>query len=142
MLFPNAWEESLGLRACCSRGCVDGFDPDEHWIPCARPALLDDEATDRALDLGKQRIRDGDEPSVVAIDLLIAGVESWIVRKALAGEGMAWEQRRRTARRLSLMSVFGGTLWFSRDRRRKVRSGLDIVDEWEQRFDTRAEVQL
>ena len=133
-LFANAWEESLRLRACCSEACVDAFDPDVHWIPSVAPTLLDDDETDRTLDLGKARLRDGDDAGVVAKDLLIAGVESWIVRKALAGEGIAREQSKRTARAFSLMNVLGGTIWLSRDRRRRVRTGFDVVDEWEQRF--------
>jgi hypothetical protein len=142
--YSDAWEASLRQHPCCSRECCGQFKPDVHWMPYAAPALLsDDEAAER-MAFGTKRLRDGDGPGLVARDLLIAGVPSWMVRRALLGAAMAATKSDKLTRSWNAFGLAGGLLSglgvFVRDRNRGVAdasvvlSGNETVDAWEAHF--------
>jgi hypothetical protein len=134
--FSNAWEASLKQHACCSRECAGRFHPDVHWMPSRAPEALDEDETDRQLNLAKKRLKQGDGPGVLARELLLAGLEPWIIRNALHGAGMAARANERTARSLSLMTFLGGSRWLSRDKRdpAAIPDAMTDIEAWEARF--------
>ena len=82
-VFANAWEKTRKVSACCSAACAQTFDPDQHWLPSTRPLSQDPMEEARLARVGAERLRKGDRPSVVARELLIAGVGLPAVRKLL-----------------------------------------------------------
>jgi len=134
--YGNAWEKSLAIRACCGAECVAAFDVDVHWIPSDAPEPVSDDDSLRLVTGARQRLRDGESPSLVARDLLIAGVAPWVVRRMLDAAGIAAAASRATAGQLSLMTLLGGIGWVSRDRRdpRATVGAHADVDAWEQTF--------
>jgi len=105
-------------------------------MPSQAPTPLDEDETARLLERAKSRLRQGDSPAVMARELLLAGMEPWIIRNALHGAGMAAAANQRTARALSLMTSLGGLRWLSRDKRdpRAIPNAQADIEAWEARF--------
>jgi hypothetical protein len=135
--FANAWERSLGQRGCCGDACVARFDPDRHWIPSRAPAPLGEDEVNRFLAIGKSRLRDGDPPAPVARDMLLAGVPSWVVRRAVYGSSLAAASNRRQSAGLSLMTL-GRFVWGTGDKRDPdaIGDADPDIEAWEARFGT------
>ena len=138
-VWPNAWERAEGRRPCCSENCRSAFHPDRHWMPSEKPAELGEEAVDTMIYAAKARMKQGDEASPVARDLLIAGVPPWMVRNAVVDAG----GRARRAQALgaaSLWMTFGGWIAGSTRERHdpsKGRDALEDVAQWIARFGER-----
>ncbi len=141
--FANAWEKARKLYPCCSDACAKRFDPDVHWLPAERPQLLDGPEEARMLDTARQRIREGDRPSLVVRDMLVAGVGTAGVRKLIVDGELAAAAGDRTARTLNILggirALFGGGLRFAQRRDKQdpvlLRAASADIDAWRARFE-------
>lgn len=140
--FANAWEASLGAHPCCSDRCAGAFDPDTHWMPLAAPVELSDPDAAPFVANAQRRLGGGEDPNLVARDLLLAGVVPWQVRRIVGGAAIkasraAAPSRCPTGWARSLCSrqaraPFGSTS--DRVDVRKAAQSGSVVDEWEARF--------
>jgi hypothetical protein len=129
--YANAWEASLELRACCGTDCAARFDGDEHWMPSMKPLPASDEELTRMLPAARARLVGGEDVTFIAKDLLLAGISTSTVRRALNRSAASSAATRESA----LGALFAGL--FGRGRRRR-RGNLDDVDaliqRWTERF--------
>lgn len=139
--YPNAWEKSLRLRACCSDSCVRAFDPDRHWIPSTRPAPCAESEAVHLLEVAKSRILTGESASPIVRELLVAGVESWRIRRAIETSSVAKEQGRSTQRtyvrmfaRSVLSRLVAEAVFASEEPTGNLGSTADEIASWEARF--------
>jgi hypothetical protein len=142
--YANAWESALKQHPCCSQACCAKFDPTVHWLPGEAPTSLSDDEANKRVALGKSRLKNGDSPGTVARDLLIAGVPSWMVRRALFGAAAAAASSDRTTNGWNILGIFSwifaGAGVFVRDGSRgladpkEVVGSTDQIDEWEEHF--------
>ena len=84
-LFSNDWERSRRKFPCCSPTCRASFNQEEHWMPGEEPRAATDDDERRLVTVARRRLLDGDQPTVVAHDLLVAGVQPQVVRALLDG---------------------------------------------------------
>jgi hypothetical protein len=113
-------------------------------LPSKAPALLSDDDASKRVVHGKDRLKIGESPRIVARDLLLAGVPPWMVRRALFGVAATVASSDKSTKR---WNVFGFLSWmflgagvFVGDRRRgladpsEVVGGTDEIDRWEENF--------
>lgn len=141
-LYTNAWEKSRKRYPCCSQACCDSFDPDQHWLPVVKPEQADREEEVRLLDVTQRRLKDGDSPTVVIREMLLAGVATRALRKVLNEAQASSESNHRVARQLGVGGVIMGVLtgqWSffkSTDKRRPrtLEAALSDLDRWDSHF--------
>jgi hypothetical protein len=94
-LFANDWERLRRRLPCCSVTCCAGFNPDEHWMPGEEPSAATPDDVRRLVGVARQRLRDGDRPTMVVRELFVAGVPPDVVRGLLDGAlvGVAQSQK-------------------------------------------------
>jgi hypothetical protein len=109
-VYANAWEKARKVFACCGDACIQRFDADAHWIPSVRPAELDTMEEARMVRLAAQRVRAGDEPSIVVRDLLVCGVGPLGVRKVLLDAELDADATDKTVRKLNVLGWISGLL--------------------------------
>jgi hypothetical protein len=144
-LYANAWERTLKQSPCCSEPCCKQFNPDKHWIPMVAPALASEADELRLLEVFKQRVKNGDSPSVGLRELLKAGVRTPGLRKVLNEAAASATHLRKTAGELNMIGRVAGWLTGAsfgvgvRDKRDPVSldQALNELDEWERRFPAR-----
>lgn len=141
--FANAWEASLGAHPCCSDRCARAFDPDTHWMPLAAPVELSDADAAPLVANAQRRLGGGEDPNLVARDLLLAGVVPWQVRRIVGGAAIKASQARGSFAlpnwlgALSVLATGQGTFFGGTSDRVDVRKAAQsgrVVDEWEARF--------
>jgi hypothetical protein len=131
--WPNAWERSRKRFACCGPACAGSFNPDQHWIPSLPPAPASPSDSDRLIGVLRTRLKNGDLPSVVTRELLVAGVSAELVRGTLLESQAAGARSHREESERALLGVFFGRfISGKRDRRepKTFESAFDDVDRW------------
>ena len=104
------------------------------------PASVDDE--ERLQKVFRNRLRDGDRPTVVLHEMLVAGVSPAGLRKILIEGAVASDRTRQTATELSIagaiVGIFTGhwSIFKSRDKREAAAmdEALADLDRWEERW--------
>lgn len=81
-LYKNSWEAARKRFACCSQTCREAFDPDIYWIPSRIPDEASEAETAKLLRVVKDRLRDGDAPTVVirrpsSLEAALANIDQW-----------------------------------------------------------------
>ncbi|MGZ3425913.1 MAG: hypothetical protein ACXVCV_04645 [Polyangia bacterium] len=144
--WANAWEKTRRRFACCSSACAEGFHPDAHWIPSSAPASASEPESDRLIGVLRTRLSDGDSPSVVTRELLLAGVKPDLIRGILFYAQSAGAKSRREAGERTALGVVSGIftgLWsfgINRDKRDPKTFDAAFVDleRWRAAMETRA----
>ena len=131
--YANAWEKARKLFPCCSPVCASSFDPDLNWMPAKMPRTVDETDERRLLAVSRKRLRDGDRPSVVIREMLVAGVSVTGLRK-LVFEAEATRIKPHPA--LAVFAVLTGRIRIKRDKRDPVllRDASADLDAWRARF--------
>lgn len=138
--YPNAWEKSLRLRACCSDVCVRAFDPVRHWLPSSPPAPCAEAEAVRLLDVAKSRILRGESAPPLVSELLVAGVEPWRIRRAIETSSIAKQHVQHQHRTLLTLLASGWkrdvvkAAFASEEPTRDLGSTADVIAAWEARF--------
>ena len=143
--YANAWEKARKLYPCCSEACAARFDPDVHWLPPVAPPPLAFPEEARILGAARGRIHDGDKPSIVVRDLLLAGVGIAGVRKLLVEGELAAVAGDRAARRINILgglrALFGGGLTLGERRSKSsieaLRAANADIETWQAHFGIR-----
>jgi len=139
--YANAWETTRRRSPCCSVRCSSQFNPDVHWIPDPLPEPAGDAEQRRLLEVVRHRLRDGDRPTVVLREMLVAGVSPPGLRKLLIEAQMAGSRSKKDAKQVTIMGVVVGLLtgafwlFISRDKRdpRLLEDALVELESWEAR---------
>ena len=121
-VYPNPFERARRIYACCSDGCAQRFDPDTHWIPGQPPRALDAAEEAKLLRVFGERLANGDRPTVVVREMLVAGVPAQRLRLQLGDQAAGAQYRRSQA--VGISRVFGV---FSIRRRRDKRDPKAIA---------------
>ncbi|MFH0900618.1 MAG: hypothetical protein V2A73_08320 [Pseudomonadota bacterium] len=137
--YSNPWEKARKRFPCCGETCAMAFDPQRHWIPAVLPPAAASDEQRRLLAVVRHRLADGDRPSVVIREMLLAGVDPEGLRKLLVEASIATAGRRGTAKQMTMMGSVVGLLtgvWSvfgSRDKRdpEALNAALLDVDRWE-----------
>jgi hypothetical protein len=137
--YANAWETTRKKSPCCSVRCSSRFNPDVHWIPDPLPEPASDADQLRLLKVVQHRLRDGDRPTVVLREMLLAGVNPPGLRKLLIEAQLAGSRSRKNAKELSGMGTVVGFLtghfsvFGSRDKRDpgSLEDALVELEKWE-----------
>lgn len=142
--YSNAWESSLAQHPCCREACCESFDPTVHWLPVRAPALVEEAEADRLIRSVQRRLSEGEQPGLVARDLLLAGVPPWRVRATLVGAAAKAKGSDRMTGSLNMFawlqaSLTGGFSLFGDPKRGKANVGklLDAnqdIEDWIDRF--------
>jgi hypothetical protein len=98
------------------------------------------------LQAARRRIVDGDRPSLVVRDMLIAGVGLPGVRKLLVDGELAATRGDRTARKLTILGILSGLLGGvlriaerqSKQRTELLRAAAADIETWQAHFELRA----
>lgn len=141
--YANPWRAALAQHPCCSEACASEFSDDIHWLPGARPDRLAPKEEERLLVVAAGRLKDGDVPSIVVRDALLAGVPAPALRKIVNQAAVASSRNQKTAKHLSIIGVAVGlltgrlTVVGSADKRRPelLNRALEDLDSWQDRFD-------
>src|SRR5262249_9722233 len=120
--YANAWEKTRKLYACCSTACTAKFDADAHWLPAAPPKHVDADEQRRLLHLARGRIPNGDLPSVVVRELLVAGVGLLGIDKLLREAEYEANVEERKVKRRNILGAIGALFgrWHIHERRDQV----------------------
>jgi hypothetical protein len=137
-MYPNAWETARKRYPCCSKACVERFDPMQHWIPARFPQVASDEEQKRLLGVMRTRIIDGDEPAILVREMLVAGIPPAKVRGVLIEAGADAQREKRQLRWIQAVVMLVTFRWLSRrpvDKRdpKKIAAAAADVDLWEKR---------
>lgn len=107
-----------------------------------KPAPASEDDQHRLAAVMRNRLRDGDRPTVVLHEMLQAGVSSIALRKVVNEALVTSERHHETARQLNFLGKIVGLISGSfssarstdkRDPKLLARA-LDDIDRWEQRF--------
>lgn len=109
-VYANARERSRKQLACCSDACSARFDPDVHWIPSVRFAVIPHDEEARLVRHGGERLRVGDQARMVTRDLLVAGASILAVRKVLITAGLDADQTDAAVTKLGFLGFVSGLL--------------------------------
>jgi hypothetical protein len=140
--YANPFEKIRRLYPCCSAACAQRFDPDVHWLPANAPARLETGDQQRMLRLLEERLAQGDRPTIVVRDMLIAGCAPDRLRFLLAKASTESTQHHAAAQRKTFLGMIGGLFTGkyrfaeSRDKRdpKLVDAAVASIDAWEQRY--------
>ena len=140
--YANTYERIRARLPCCGPVCTSQFDPDTHWIPGARPAPLPEAEQVRLIRVLRDRLVDGDNPTVVVREMLVAGVAPRKLRLQLHEASTRSAENRTLANKLAwwgalrLALTGRGKIAESADRRdpAAIDGATAAVDEWERVF--------
>jgi hypothetical protein len=131
-LFATDWERSRRRFPCCSVTCCAGFNQDEHWMPGEEPRAATPDDERRLIGVARQRLLDGDRPTVVVRELFVAGVPPNVVRALLDGAliGIAHSQKQNREGWWMLLLVGIGV--FKREKRDTdlVEQAYAAIEQW------------
>lgn len=138
-LYKNSWEAARKRFACCSQTCREAFDPDIYWIPSRIPDEASEAEAAKLLRVVKDRLRDGDAPTVVIREMLVAGVPPAGLRKVVNEALVIGLRAKQDAAQLSLLGGLFGWLAINRDKRRpsSLEAALANIDQWEEHAQAR-----
>jgi hypothetical protein len=137
--WPNAWEKTRQRFACCSTKCINAFNPDLHWLPSKFPTTALENESDRLVGVLRTRLKDGDSPSVVTREMLLAGVEPNLIRGILLRSQSDGAKNRAAARETTVVGLVTGFLFgmwrfgINRDKRKPemFEPAFADLDRWE-----------
>jgi hypothetical protein len=131
-LFANDWEQSRRRFPCCSPTCRASFNQEQHWMPGEEPraATADDER--RLVTVARRRLLDGDQSTVVAQELLVAGVPPHVLRALLDGALIGAAQSEKQNREGWWMLLLVGIGVFKREKRDTslVERAYAAIEQW------------
>jgi hypothetical protein len=130
-VYPNPYERARRIYACCSDACAQRFDPDAHWIPAQAPPALDPTDEARLMRVLRERLANGDRPTVVIREMLVAGLPPHRLRLQLGEQTARAESKRAQAAAFMLFGLFA-IRRRSRDKRdpKALAAAAREIDQW------------
>jgi hypothetical protein len=143
--YANPFEKIRKLYPCCSTPCAEKFDPDVHWLPAEPPKPADDAEATRMMRVLDERLAQGDSPTVVVRDILIAGIPPQRIRNTLARASIASAENHARAEKRTIFGMisglFTGRYRFAESRDKRDPKLLDAatasLDAWERHYASR-----
>jgi hypothetical protein len=114
-LYANDWERTRRQYPCCNAACAAAFNDDIHWMPGEQPRGASTDEEQRLASVARRRLLDGDVPTVVARELLVAGMPAPGLRRLLdeaaLGAARGEQEDRRQDRRQGWSLLLGWVSW-------------------------------
>ena len=129
-VYPNPYERARRIYACCSDACAQRFDPDTHWIPAEAPRPLAEAEEARLFRIMRERITNGDRPTVVVREMLVAGLPPKRLRLLLGDQGALSQHRRSQAAAFRLFGLFSIRRKRDKSDPKAIAQATREIDQW------------